>query len=198
MIPDFPQEKEKLSQFWLKYLATKSREFLGVFGKLPIHVNREGHQWAFNRTDGPVDKTPYFEGQSKFSIDIDEVQSLTPDKIRQKLDLVAEEIARQMSKNMFNEIDRVTKEVGNEVDAHGQPLNQELFLQMLEKISMDFDDNGNWIPPSIIMHPNLWEAKKDEFKSWETDEEFLTKQKAIIKKKKVEWHDRENNRKLVD
>ena len=41
-------------------------------------------------------------------------------------------------------------------------------------------------------------AKKEEMKLWETDNEFLSKQKTIIEKKKEEWRDRENNRKLVD
>jgi hypothetical protein len=99
---------------------------------------------------------------------------------------------------MFQEISRVTKKTGNEVNAQGQPLTQELFLQTLNKMDFDFDEKGNWNPPSIIMHPDLWAAKKDEIKSWETDEIFLAKQEEIIAKKKEAWHDRENRRELVD
>jgi len=55
---------------------------------------------------------------------------------------------------------------------------------MLEKMDLDFDENGNWNPPTIVMHPDLWEAKKDEIKSWETDDEFLSKQKEIIEKRR--------------
>lgn len=198
MIPDFPQEKEKLMQFWNKYLIAKNQELLGFFGTLPAHMNHEGHQWALNRADGSEDNKPYHQIEGLMTVEINEAPSLTPDKIREKLDKIADEMARQMSQNMFAEISRVTKEVGNEVNAEGQPLTQKLFLKMLEKIDMDFDDNGNWNPPTIIMHPDLWEAKKDELKSWEADEVFLAKQKLIIEKKKEEWHDRENHRKLVD
>ena len=161
-------------------------------------MKHECHQFAINRADGSKDNQPYHQIEGLMTVEISEVPSLTPDKIREKLDKIADEMARQMSQNMFAEISRVTKEVGNEVNAEGQPLTQGLFLKMLEKMDMDFDDNGNWNPPTIIMHPDLWEAKKNELKSWETDEVFLTKQKLIIEKKKEEWHDRENHRKLVD
>ena len=198
MIPDFPQEKEKLMQFWIKYLAAKNKERLGFFGELPIHMNHEGHEWNLNRIDGSEDSQPYHEIRAIFQVDINEVPTLTPEKIREKLDNIAEEMAQQLSRNMFEDVAKVTRQVGNEVNARGQPLTQELFLQMLEKMDLDFDESGNWKPPTIIMHPDLWAAKKDEFKSWETDDGFLARQSTIISKKKEEWLDRENNRKLVD
>lgn len=198
MIPDFPQEKEILNQFWTNYLIAKHRELLGFFGTLPAHMNHEGHQWELNRADGTGDNQPYHEIEGLMTIEISEVPFLTPDKIRNKLDKIAEDMARQISQGMFAEISRVAKEVGNEVNAEGQTLNQELFLQMLEKMDLDFDENGNWNPPTIVIHPDLWESKKEEMKSWETDNEFLSKKKAIIEKKKEEWRDRENHRKLVD
>jgi hypothetical protein len=107
-------------------------------------------------------------------------------------------MAREMSKNIYAEIARVTNQVGNSLNAQGQPLSKELFLQMFEKVDMDFDENGNWNPPAIIMAPELWEAKKDEMKSWENDPDFQSKHSAIIARKKEEWRDRENRRKLVD
>lgn len=198
MIPDFPREKEKLMQFWIKYLSIKNKELLGIFGTLPIHRNHEGHLWELNRSDGSEDNQPYHEIQSLFSIEINEVPNLAPDKIRQKLDTIAEDMARQMSQNAYSEISRVTRQVGNEVNAQGQPLTKERFLQMIEKIQIDFDANGNWIPPALVMHPDLWEAKKDEFKSWESDQEFKEKLEELIALKKEEWLDRENRRKLVD
>lgn len=198
MIPDFPQEKEKLMQYWLKYLGSKNKELMGFFGKLPSYANHEGHQWKLIRSDGSQSDQPYHEIQAIFQVEIKEVPNLTPEKIRMKLDNIAEELSKQISRNIFDEISKATREVGNDVDVHGEPLTQEHFLQTLEKIDLDFDEGGNWKPPTIIMHPNLWAAKKDEFKLWETDEEFLAKQKELIARKKEEWCGREINRKLVD
>lgn len=198
MIPDFPREKEKLMQYWNKYLVAKSQELSGFFGTLPAHTNHEGHRWAINRSDGTEDNQLYHHIEGLMTVEISEAPSLTPDKIREKLDKIADDVARQISQNMFAEMSRVTKETGNEVDAAGQPFSQDFFLQALEMMDLDFDENGNWNPPTIVMHPDLWEAKKEEMKSWERDGEFLSRQKTILEKKKEEWRDRENHRKLVD
>jgi hypothetical protein len=160
MIPDFPREKEKIMHFWNKYLIAKNQELLGFFGTLPAHMNHEGHQWALNRADGTGDNQPYHQIEGLMTVEISEVPSLTPDKIREKLDKIADDMARQISQGMIAEISRVTKEVGNEVNAEGQPLSQGLFLQMLEKMDLDFDENGNWNPPTIVMHPDLWKPRK--------------------------------------
>lgn len=198
MIPDFPQEKEKLMQYWNNYLSARCNERLCFSGTFLSYMNHEGHKWALNRADGTKDDQTYHEIQSLINIDVSEVPSLTPDKIQEKLDKIVDEMTTQVEQNMFVYISRLAKEVGNEVNAEGQPLTQELFLQMLDKMDFEFDESGNWKPPSIIIDPDLWAAKKDEIKSWETDEAFQAKQKALIEKKKEEWRDRENNRKLVD
>ncbi len=133
MIPDFPREKEKIMQFWNKYLISKNQELLGFFGTLPAHMNHEGHRWTINRADGTGDNQPYHQIEGLMTVDISEVPSLTPDKIRGKLDKIADDMARQISQNMFAEISRVTKEVGNEINAEGQPLSQESFLTNARK-----------------------------------------------------------------
>ena len=198
MIPDFPEEKERLMKFWTKYLSAKHKEFLGSFGGFATYRIHEGHQWSFRRTDGSEDSQQYQDIQEQLEVEFSEVPNLGPDEIREKLDKVAEKTARQEIRVIFSEIDRAIRETGNEVNAHGQPLSKELFLQTIERMDMDFDEKGDWIPPTIFMHPDLWEAKKNEIRSWETDSEFQMKHNAIIDRKKEEWCDRENRRKLVD
>lgn len=198
MIPDFPVEKENMMNYWMKYLSKKHKVLLGVFGNLPAYRNHEGHKWTLDRSDGSKDSQPYHEIQAMLNLKISEIPDLSPEKLRLKLDKLAEDMARQASQSMFAEISRVTNQVGNAIDAKGQPLTKELFLQMLDNLDLDFDENGNWNPPTIVMHPDLWAAKKDEFKSWENDPEFQAKQTKIIARKRGEWHDRENRRKLVD
>ena len=46
---------------------------------------------------------------------------------------------------------------------------------MLEKIEMDFTPDGQLIPPSIIMPPEVWKANEAKFKEWEQDKEFTVR-----------------------
>lgn len=198
MLPDFPKEKELLAKFWNKYLELKHRELLGVFSTIPSFAIHEGDRWKIERSDGTESEQPYQEMSSGFTIDLNEVPDLTPEKIRAKLDAVAEDGTRQMSQSIFREIQQATEQVGNTVDAKGKPLTKELFLEMLEKIETDFTPDGQWIPPSIVMHPDVWKANEAKFKEWEQDIEFTDRQTEIINKKREAWHAREALRKLVD
>ncbi len=103
-----------------------------------------------------------------------------------------------MSQMIIKEIQEAADQVGNTVNAKGQPLTKELFLEMLEKIETGFDEKGEWIPPSIIMHPNAWKANEAKFRGWEQDKEFSDKQTEIINRKREAWYAREALRKLVD
>jgi hypothetical protein len=198
MLPDFPKEKALIAKFWNEYLAHKHREFLGFFATIPSFAVHEGDRWNIERTDGTQSEQLYEEVSSRFTINVDEVPNLTPEKIREKLDAVAADAARQMTQTIVREIQDVTDKVGNTVNAKGQPLTKELFLEMIERMDAEFDPNGIWIPPSIVMHPDVWKANEKKFKEWEKDKEFASKQSEIINKKREEWYAREALRKLVD
>lgn len=198
MLPDFPKEKELFSKFWNRYLELKHREFLGFFSTIPSFTIHEGDRWKIERSDGTESEKPYQGLSSSFTIDLSDVPDLTPEKIREKLDMVAEHAAQQMSQNILEEITRATEETGNTVDGKGKPLTQEMFLELLEKIDADFTPNGQWIQPSFVMHPDIWNANKEKFKEWEQDTKFMSLQKEIIDKKREAWNAREALRKLVD
>jgi hypothetical protein len=198
MLPDFPKEKREFEKFWNQYLVNKHRELLGFFATIPSFTIHEGHAWRLERSDGSDSEQPFEELSSEFTINKSDVPDLTPEKIREKLDAVAEDAARQMSQMIIKEIQEAADQVGNTVNAKGQPLTKELFLEMLEKIETGFDEKGEWIPPSIIMHPNAWKANEAKFRGWEQDKEFSDKQTEIINRKREAWYAREALRKLVD
>ncbi len=198
MLPDFPKEKELLAKFWNQYLEVKHRELLGVFSTIPSFAIHEGDRWKIERSDGTESEQPYEELSSMFTIDLNEVPTLTPEKIRAKLDAVAEDGARQMSQGIFREIQKAVEQTGNTVNAKGQPIAKEHFLELLEKTETEFGPNGEWIPPSIVMHPDVWRANEAKFKEWEQDKEFADRQTEIINKKREAWYAREALRKLVD
>lgn len=198
MIPDFPREKEKLMEIFNSYLVDKINELLGFWCATPKHVNHEGDKWKLIRSDGTGEIHSYNTVEGLMTIQKGDVSSLTSDTIREKLDEIANNMVRQITQKMFEEIERVTHEVGNEINANGQSLSPNLFLQMLEKIDMTFDEKEDWNPPTMFISPEMWEANKENFQSWENDKEFLAKRDEIIRRKKEEWRDRENCRKLVD
>lgn len=114
-----------------------------------------------------------------------------------KIPEVAKEFVKERSKLVFEKMEEVTQKTGNVVNANS-PITPQIILDALEKIQFDFDEYGNPILPSLILHPDQYERIKDEIPKWESDEGLRKRHRELIEKKRQEWIDRENNRKLVD
>lgn len=198
MIPDFPDEKQKLMEMWTKYLELKTQDLLGPFGRSPHFTNHEGHQWLLDREEKDDNETTYQDVSGNIFLKIDEAPELSPQKIMEKLDSAAEEMVNQMKRKILSDIQRASDEAGTSINANGQSLTKDLFLRMLDSMLLSFDEDGKWDPPTMIMAPELWEAKKDEMKAWENDPDFVSRQREIINRKREEWNVRESYRKLAD
>ena len=179
-------------------LVIKQKEYLGYFSTIPSYAHHEGHEWTVVNQGGTENTQEYVNLGSEFSIKVDDVPRMGPQDILGLIDSAAEDSARKMHDQIILSITRSVDEAGTAIDAKGRTLSQDLFLQALDSMQLDFDTEGYLIPPTVIMHPKLWEAKKDEMKSWEQDPEFVRRHTALIDRKREEWSAREACRKLVD
>ena len=141
------------------------------------------------------------EGFREYSVPVqirfDEIPELVGERLIAKIESIAEELARQTSKDGFKKIEEELSKVGNFVNAAGRPVSEEVFFEMLEKMDMTFDDDGN---PNItfIVHPDMGEHLRRLSEKWGADAKFQERYKGLMRAKREAWLDRENNRKLVD
>lgn len=141
------------------------------------------------------------EGFNKYEIPIEikytEIPELIGGRLLEKVDNIAEELARQTSQAGFLKIDQELTKVGNVVSAGGKPISQDVFFEMLEKMEMVFDDTGR---PDItfVLHPETYKLLRPKMEEWQQDPEFQKRYSELISLKREAWLDRENNRKLVD
>ena len=92
----------------------------------------------------------------------------------------------------------MTKASGNAVDAKGQPLSPSLLFKALEKMEINFDENGRPTNLVLVLHPAQVADFKKKAAEWDKDPEYQKTFKDLMEKKRAEWRDRENSRKLVD
>lgn len=198
MIPDFPVQKARLRELWTEYVDRKQQQYLGFWSTLPSRTHHEGEKWLLERADGSSDSYEYRTLEAAFSIDIEEAPILTPDKVRNKLDEIAREMARQMSQGIYQSLNETLEKYGQTIDGEGRSFNKATFLEAIEAVEFDFDENGEPAYPALLMHPELYEKIKDDVQAWDQDPEFKTRHKIIMERKRIQWRDRESRRKLVD
>ena len=195
MLPDYPEEKQKLSNIWTDYLDQKTNQLLGPFSMAVQFTHHEGNRWRIERSDGSLSETEYDAVQGEFSVSLDEAPTLTPEKIVAKLDIAADQMASKMAKGIFATLAQAANEAGNSINAKGQSLTKEMFLELISRIQIDFDKDGKPIMPTMIVPPGFDRSILDE---WSKDPEMRKKHDEIMIKKREEWNEREACRKLVD
>jgi len=94
----------------------------------------------------------------------------------------AKEMKSQMTRRAFARMDEIAEENGMVVDARGRPFSADLFVEMLEKIEIKFDESGNAVMPSLVVHPSMMDKMRAAL---ETDEAKEKIEAVIAKKKKA-------------
>lgn len=92
----------------------------------------------------------------------------------------AKEMKSEMTRRTFAQMDAIAEEHGMVVDARGRPFSADLFVEMLEKIEIDFDESGKAILPACVVHPSNMEKMRATLDTDEAKEKIA----AVIAKKK--------------
>lgn len=162
-----------------------------------MHTLHEGEGTTLVRPDGSIDATDVqeFKGTSIVAnaemgtITLHEVYARTRDAIR--------EVLSQQERLVFEKVEAAAASVGNAVEAQGRPLDADLLLEVWERVWIDFNPDGRPRLPMITVPPGAQEKMEIAVKQLE-EEPFRSRLAVIIERKKEEWHDREDRRKLVD
>lgn len=197
MLPDFPKFKEKVMDKLQEYLFQAQAKYTGFLERAPIVKLFEGRKGVLVREDGSVDDSEFEPIQARIEIDIREIGKMTPQDVIKKFDDMAKEMARQASENFFSKLNKIVDEAGTKISAEGRPFSVELYLAMLEKVFIPFDDKLNPILPVPIIHPTHEKNVKEAFEKLENDKEIKAKYDAIIARKREQWLAEESARELV-
>jgi hypothetical protein len=175
----------------------KMRMERGPLGQVPRGRVFEGGRNVLVREDGSQEETEIREAGSEMRISADEIRSLHLTNLLEKLDVAAEEIVTKQAKHFYETISKGVEQVGNNLNAGGQPLTAELFLEAFQKILIDFNADGSPQMPTVHISPGQKDDVTRMFQRFETEPPLKQRFDNLIAKKREEWRAREANRKLV-
>ncbi|MDO9567490.1 MAG: hypothetical protein Q7J15_12230 [Candidatus Desulfaltia sp.] len=198
MLPDLPQLKADIAQVFHTVFKNRVNAYLGVVGEVPRSVIKEGRSPMTLRPDDSRDETTLKAASAELNLKVEEIQHLSVEQRINKLDTAAREMANQISSHAFATINKAVNKVGNVVDAKGRPFSAEAIFEVLEKIQMDFEDDGvQHKELTVVIPPALTDRVKETMEHIQQDPELSERYNKIIDKKRTEWRDREAARKLV-
>jgi hypothetical protein len=197
MLPDITPLKKDIAETLRTVLKQRVRYHMGAFNESPRHYIKEGNRIVTVRPDGTTDETKLKSSEAEIIMSHDDVRDLNFQMRSEKLDAAAHEMAAQMSEHLFNILGEAVERVGNKVDGKGKPLGPEAFLEMLDKLQLEFKDDGTHENLSIIIPPNLMEKAHVTAEQLQNDPAYRKRYEEIITNKRREWRAREAARKLV-
>lgn len=197
MFPDFPNIKKEIKKNFEENVRKQSSSdpLISSITQFFIH---EGDKLVYYTDEGIKKKTSFNKIQSEFSIKNEQIINEGVKALVPIANKVGGDIQKQLGRNIIEKLENVTKETGNIVDGKGAKLSPDLILQAIEKMQIDFDDDGNPCMPMMVLGPDLYNKAKMRLPEWKKDKEHKKKFEEVMRKKKEEWDDRESNRKLVD
>jgi hypothetical protein len=197
VLPDIPKTKAEISRQLRLRIRSVARSLNPFLRMGTTVIQHEGFTHSYEQLGTGIVEEQLKEHAIPIEIRFSEVPDLIGDKLTAKVDAIADELARRTSQDAYKKLDESTGKVGNWVDAGGRPLTQNIYLEMLEKMDMDFEEDGQ--PGfSLVMHPDLAEVVRVRMEEWEKDKDFQRRYDELIRVKREAWVDRESNRKLVD
>ena len=142
---------------------------------------------------GEIVQAKPIEMESGFILTFDQVVSCDVGVLAEQMDVAAEANLKVVMSNMFEHIGRLSNAAGTSVDASGQEFSHDLYLTMLERIEMRFDENDEPVLPTMVVHPKTAEQiAKIGPRTSEQEQAF----KGIIEHKRREFNARKRNRQL--
>jgi hypothetical protein len=104
--------------------------------------------------DGKELHTPLSRMSCEASISHDSIYGFDLEGMCISVYQIAEEFCENLEKGLFSALYKITDFTGNVVDAHGQGINYDVLLETIEKLQIDFDDDGKPKLPTMVVHPD--------------------------------------------
>lgn len=198
MLPEFPETRKKIDEFLVERFRTVENQSLGIFSEIKYKHQFEGHAQRVFRQDGSVEETDFKRITADSEpIDARDIATMSLSELLESFDRVALEVARQKAEVIFKGINDATERAGTAISADGQAFSIDLFFSMIERMEIDFDEQGQAILPSLIVAPAMGDQLAQVNAIMETDPVAKQRYDELMKTKKEEWIVRESSRKLV-
>ena len=199
MLPDYPILKERI----LKKIILTRYMFIREHGMEPFKDIESRQLYEGDKVDSgggtPMTGKRELDAiRSEFAFEEGEVDTMTPEQMLQRLDAVSLDMVRQQSDMFIRFMSATSAEVGGIIDGNGRPLNPDTFFEAIERLDLDFDENGK---PSglkiVVTGPNATKEAPDLLEALSSNPEYSARYDALMEKKRMEWRDRESTRKLA-
>jgi hypothetical protein len=198
MLPIFPKAKKAMDDAFLHSVRQSIWNASPILLQIPTSPQLEGETASYERVSGEVKEVEYKTMLVERTMKMEYAKGLSPIEFWEAARDIGEQMARQMTENVLSELSAAVEEVGNVTTSSGKGISFEAFLDMNSKMELEFDPEGQPVERIMLASADTNEAFGRSLRAWHADPEKLRAIEKVILKKKMEYHERETRRRMVD
>jgi hypothetical protein len=161
------------------------------FGQIPWKTTEHAGPVRNVRGPSPLDQMmPVVEAES--SVSIDTIRNTDIEDYTQFLYVLATSSIQAFADEFFKGLGEITNAVGTSLDAGGEPFSFDMLNDILEKLHIQFDEEGEPILPTLVMHPKMAERIGNMKPTPEQEKRYA----EIIERKRAEHYAKKRTRRL--
>jgi hypothetical protein len=126
----------------------------------------------------------------------DEIETVDARYILAKANEIGGQFEEHFSKNLFRTLEEVTTRTGQTVNAGGKPLTNQVMMEMLSKVRINFERSPHG-DLTIVTAPGMVSTFKRLEQEMDENPEIKRLWNNLMDKKRDEFREREANRNLV-
>lgn len=149
-LPEYQRAFLKFTREAIQGLSSAKDPLLGRMRKRPPERSYVGRN---SMPQGQVHEGALMPVRSEFSLTASEILRGDPNVLGGKLEEMAEGYVASLMPQVFGAIGAASEAAGTNVRAGGQPFSADLFIEMLEKMQVEFDDTGQ-IQLQLVIGPD--------------------------------------------
>jgi hypothetical protein len=169
-----------------------------VLSQVGVRPQREGKSNSFQDEEGIIRQIEHKKTSVTTQRKLEEAKGMTLTQFCEAASEPGREMGKAIVSRLFDMFHKASEESGNVVDAGGGPLTYDLFLQVLEKIRLDFSSDGTPMLPSLNLGSEAHAQFERLWPEWIKTPDFQIRFNQILDRKREEFYEREACRRLVD
>ena len=198
MLPDFVSiKRDLLGQ--ISHAIQSRASNTPMLSSLPTYRQYEENRAVVMREDGSSQEITFDKPvTAEVEVALSDVRLEGPAASLRAIHRAGDALAEGMSKRMLESISDAVESVGNVVKGDGQPFTLDFYADALDKMELSFDEAGEWMPPTLILHPAMAEQARSALEGGGANSPVSRRIDDIINRQREEHRAREARRTLVD
>lgn len=180
---------------FIQYFQETTRSFMSLNNEFLSGIGTTSHEGpALMRTsadDVILDKEPA-KVEIKFNVPFEVILKTDIEAFMVSIDEASESGIESLVPQLFEFLSEVCDANGQVVDGRGRPFSYDLFLELIEKIEISFNDDGTPNMPTLVIHPDMRKVLEANAPS----EQQQKQMEELISRKRDDFFAKKRTRKL--